>query len=172
MKNKIVYIFICVAAFALSACSSSQESFSFEIKGKEFVLDQPTPGSNTAQFEIGFEEIAAAANAKGLDASKISAVKLEKVELLSKEGQNLNTFESALLQLTTSKANLTEVALLNPIPAGTTNAKLNVAENAEMQKYFTGDKLTVVLDMNAPEGDTLKHSLLLNATFQMSAPKK
>ena len=93
--KKINYIFIFMAIFAFCACSSSQESFSFEIKNKEFTLEQPTPGSNTAQFEVSFDEIAAAANAKGLDASKISAVKLEKAELTSKDGQNLNTFESA-----------------------------------------------------------------------------
>ena len=172
MMKKINYIFICIVVCALYACSASQESFSFEIKNKEFILEQPTPGSNTAQFEVSFDEIAAAANAKGLDASKISAVKLEKAELTSKDGQNLNTFESALLQLTTANAGLTEVAVLNPITAGTTTAKLQIAENPEMQKYFSGDKITVVLDMNAAEGDTLKHTLLLNATFQMSAPKK
>ncbi len=172
MMKKISYIFICMIFCALYSCSSSQESFSFEIKNKEFVLEQPTPGSNTTQFDIAFDEIAAAAAAKGLDASKISAVKLENVELSSKDGQNLNTFESALLQLTTTKATLTEVALLNPIAAGTTTAKLQIPENAEMQKYFSGEKLTVVLDMNAAEGDTLKHTLLLKATFQMSAPKK
>ena len=77
-----------------------------------------------------------------------------------------------MLQLTTANAGLTEVAVLNPIAAGTTTAKLQIAENPEMQKYFSGDKITWFLDMNAAEGDTLKHTLLLNATFQMSAPKK
>lgn len=170
--QKVIYSVIFISVLLFSACSPTQEAFSFEIKGKEFTLDQPSPGSNTAQFELSFEEIKAAAEAKGLDATKISAVKLEKAEILTQGGQNLSAFESALLQLTTPKAGLTEVALLNPIPVGATQATLKIAENPEMKKYFTGENLTVVLDMNASEGDTLKHTILLNATFNISAPKK
>jgi hypothetical protein len=160
------------AVLLLSACSASEETFTYEIKGKEFSIDQPTPGANSAQIEVNFDDIKAAAEAKGLDAAKISKATLEKVELVAKEGQNLNGFESVLLQMTTPKADLSEVAILNPIAAGTTNASLTMAKNAEMSKYFTGEKLTLVLDMNATDGDTLKHDLILNATFQLSAPKK
>lgn len=155
-----------------TACGGAEESFTYEIKGKEFSIEQPTPGPNSAQIEVNFEDIKAAAEAKGLDATKISAAKLEKAEIVAKEGQNLNGFESVLLQMTTPKADLSEVAVLNPIAAGSSSAALKVADKAEVAKYFTGEKLTIVLDLNAPDGDTLKHDLLLNAVFQLTAPKK
>ncbi len=172
MKQFLYTIGLAATLFLVSCGSASVETFTYELKGKGFSVDQPTPGPNSAQIEIPFEEIKAAAEAKGLDASKISVAKLEKAEIAAKEGQNLNGFESVLLQLSTAKANLTEVAVLNPIPSGSSNASLKIAENAEMSKYFTGEKLTIVLDMNAPDGDTLKHNLSLNAIFQLSAPKK
>ncbi|MBX7243402.1 MAG: hypothetical protein K1X92_16805 [Bacteroidia bacterium] len=169
--KKLFYILALTGVLGMSSCSKEQTQVQFELKGKEFVLEQPTPGSNTAQLEVPFEEIKAAVEAKGGDASQISDVKLEKVEIVAKDG-NFDGFESILLQMTTPKANLSEVAVLNPVAKGTSAAQLKTAENAEMKKYFTGENLTVVLDMNSAEGDTLKHVLLLNAVFNLSSAKK
>lgn len=169
--NKFNALFL-LALLSLFSCGKSHESFPLELKAKSFVVSQPTPGSNTAQLELPFEEIKAAAEAKGFDASQISAVKLEKAELTAQDNQNLNGFESVLMQMMTPKAKLTEVAVLNPIPAGSTKVSLGIAEKAEMTEYFKGENINIVLDLNAADGDTLEHKMVLDATFSISAAKK
>ncbi|MFN0202127.1 MAG: hypothetical protein ACKVTZ_11440 [Bacteroidia bacterium] len=170
--KKFIYTIGLASFLFLLGCSEAQESFTFEVKGKDFSIEQPTPGPNSAQVEISFEDIKAAAEAKGLDASKISAAKLEKAEVVAKDGQNLNGFESVLLQMTTETGKMSEVALLNPVPSGSSNATLEIAKNETMATYFKGEKVTLILDLNSPAGDSLKHDMSLNATFQLSAAKK
>lgn len=162
-----------VAAIILSACNKPKlVEFSYDLSNVPLKLEAPvTPGPNSFQAEVvlNLDELFQANKA---DRSRIKDVTIENMELSMLGGRNFNNFENLVVNFFSDKNNMTKLASLSPVPRESTVLKPESTEKADLHKYFSENKLFLIIDANITEMDTLGYEMMMNMKLKFSVAEK
>ncbi len=103
-------------------------------------------GSNTIQGEIttNINEIA---KQHGISVDEFTNARLKSVTLYVDDSTDFDLLSSITMQFASDKTDMIEVALINPVPSGSTSLKLTVAgEQANLVEVLKQEKFTAVAD--------------------------
>ncbi len=147
MKIKLGIAFLSLAALVFAGCGGGT-SHSYQLTEVPISLSGPLmEGPNTAQYEVTINWNAIGPDIKG----NVKEAMLTSASLYKADGSTLDGVTGVVVQLTADDADMEEVAVLNPIPEGTSKATLNMAEKADAEDYFDGDTFYIVVDVTMSE---------------------
>jgi hypothetical protein len=82
----------------------------------------------------------------GLNVEQISAVKITKASIATKDSTGFDKVRNFVLQLTAADAKMERIAVLNPVQKGIKQAELNVSAESELKDNFSQKEITLILD--------------------------
>lgn len=131
----------------LAGCSGKTKTLEHDIS-LSFTCSGPIfEGSNTAapEFRNFMDSLL---KAHGLKAEQVQSVKLISAKLSTEDSAGLDATGSATLSMSTPKAKMQEVAVLNPIAKGSKSISLKTSDERELKEYFSEQNISMVCDLN------------------------
>lgn len=161
MKNVSLVLFALVALF-FGGCKSDEKNQSITLNKIEFALEGPLySGSNPAQhtFKVDLKSLM---GDKYQEGAKIKLASLKTAKIYSLDSttsfENINSFVLSLAS-DNKDVKMKELALLNPVPAGSKSAELKPSATATAEEFFGESQFYIVLDAD------LKNDVDGNLTF-------
>jgi hypothetical protein len=115
----------------------------------EFVSDEMVfEGSNTLQVKHSLH-IAEASGLESLSADQIKKVKLVKATLQTDDSLHFDMLNSVVLQISSDKTEMTQVAFVNPIPDGLDELNMTVSNEKDIADAFKQNEIYVIADVDA-----------------------
>jgi len=148
MKNLSVVFFVAIALF-FGGCKSEEKNQSIALNNIEFSLEGPLySGSNPAQytFKVALKTLLGE-NYKEGATIKSASLKSAKIRSLDSATsmENINSFVLSFAS-DSKDIKMKELALLNPIPAGSKSADLKPSATATAEEFFGETQFYIVLD--------------------------
>lgn len=147
MKNLTFISFISLSALLLLLGSCGErETLSFET-AQSFSFEGPLfEGPESAQASLA-HDLNAFLKEKGIDRKQIKAVQLVEVEVTRDEDYPLELVTDAGLTFAGSGMDMTQVAVLNPVPSDQAAFQLKVSNEAESAPFFKAEDFILLLDI-------------------------
>lgn len=159
-KNWIILIGL---ALLWLGCGGDTRTLSHSVKGQTFELMGPLfAGPNTAQATFS-PDVAATLAAENAGEAELVGVRLRSAILRMPAGQSFAGVEEAVLQLVADDAEMTQAAVLNPVPQDKSEISLTVSEEADLLKIFQQEQAYLVIDLGLAED--LDTSLVVMGDF-------
>jgi len=162
-KTLGVFLISCLSIMYVS-CSGPKEFVSYAIPDTVFELEGPLyEGSNTVQvaYSIDVESILEPFGSK--DAKAIKRVTLKTAQF--KGDFDLSEHITSLVfNLAAENVDMMQIAVLNPLPDGTTEVQLTPSSEAKLVDFFHQKDVFLVLDVNLKHD--MEESLLLHGNFE------
>lgn len=134
-----------MAAVCLYSCAPS-ESGVFTVK-KSFLLEGPLfEGPNSGQSSLA-DEFTAWLTDQGIAAEEVKEVKLVEVTLGALSNPSDGLVTDAGLTFAGGDLEMTQVAVLNPVPSSAEGAKLKTSAEANITSFFGLEAFIVLLDL-------------------------
>jgi hypothetical protein len=131
----------------LAGCAGKTKTLEHEIS-LPFTCSGPIfEGSNTAAPEFkNFMDSLLKAN--GLKAEQVQSVKLVSATMSTEDSSGFDATGTATVSMSTPKAKMQEVAVLNPIAKGSKSITLKTSDERELREYFSEQNISMVCDLN------------------------
>ncbi|GAB1447372.1 hypothetical protein MASR2M44_03650 [Bacteroidota bacterium] len=143
--KKISFLLFAASILLLGACKNETKKITYTLDNLQFNLEGPLfEGPNTAQVPVQLD-LAKITGIPKANGSQIKSVKLVGCEINAPEGQNFNPVSNVVLQLAADKVDMTEIALLNPIPQSSQSIAPQPKAN-ELSSFFQQGNIIVLLD--------------------------
>lgn len=161
MKNLSVVLFVAFALF-FGGCKSEEKNQSIALNNIEFSLEGPLySGSNPAQYTFKVDlKTLLGENYKEGATIKSASLKSAKIRSLD-SATSLENINSFVLSFASDNKDIKmkELALLNPVPAGSKSAELKPSATATAEEFFGETQFYIVLDAD------LKNDIEANLSF-------
>jgi hypothetical protein len=146
---KRFYSGIALAIILIAAgCASEGTTHSYSLTAVPILVSGPLmEGPNTAQYEVKMDWTSIGDEVKG----NIKDARLTDAALYKEDGSALQGVSGVVVQLTADDADMEEVAVLNPVPEGSSRIDLQMAAEADAEDYFEGDAFFIVVDVTMTE---------------------
>jgi len=161
MKNLSVVLFVAITLF-FGGCKSEEKNQSIALNNIEFSLEGPLySGSNPAQYTFKVDlKTLLGENYKEGATIKSASLKSAKIRSLDSATsmENINSFVLSFAS-DSKEIKMKELALLNPVPAGSKSADLKPSATATAEEFFGETQFYIVLDAD------LKNDVEANLAF-------
>lgn len=138
-------VILIILAMCLAACGE-RETLTFEAE-RSFTFEGPLfEGPESAQASLA-EAFNAFLNENAIERSQIKAVQLVEAEVTRDDAYPLDLVTDAGLTFAGSGMDMTQVAVLNPVPSDNASFKLNVSAEAKAAPFFKADDFILLLDL-------------------------
>ena len=139
IMKKLIWSAALVLSMGLWSCSGSGEHQDYTLENVEFTVSGPIyEGSETAQYEVQLDE-------KLL--GQVSGASLKSVHVHADDSAGLSMLGSVAFSMVGEKADMSGMAVLNPVPAGVSEADLQVSTEADPSVYFKEGKFYLVMEL-------------------------
>lgn len=133
--------------------SSCGNISTLEYKTAPVILTAEGPlfeGSNTAQGTVAGADLQAFLGKSGFNGASIKSARLVSAQIFAEsDTMNLDNISGITLQLAAPNVDMQQLAVLNPLPAGTGKVSLRVAaEQEKVSSLLQQPDLTCVADIN------------------------
>ncbi len=147
MKLRLILPSIVTFAMLLAIASCGErETLTFETE-LDFTFSGPLfEGPESAQASIA-GDLNDFLKAKSIRREQIRSVQLTEVEVTRDEAYPLELVTDAGLTFAGSGMDMTQVAVLNPVPSDNASFKLNVSAEAKAAPFFKADDFILLLDL-------------------------
>lgn len=146
--KKIIFALLGLVALLNTACNGGGEKTSFTMKDVAFELSGPLyEGSNPGQYIVQVD-LKAILGDKYHDGVKITGATLKNATIKAADSSNFDGISSFVLSIASDNADLKmkELAVLNPVPAGSKQVELKPAEEISADDYFGEKQFYVIVD--------------------------
>lgn len=132
----------------MTACGGGGDKTTYSLKDVEFTLSGPLfEGPNPAQYTV-------AVDLKGIlgdrykEGVRISGASLKSAHIRSVDSANFDGVGSFVVSLASDNPDLKmkELAFLNPVKPGTTDAVLSVSNEVTAEEYFAEKQFYIIVD--------------------------
>lgn len=146
----------------MTACGGGGEKTTYSLHDVTFTLEGPLfEGPNPAQYTVAvnLKDILGAAYKDGV---KVTSATLKSAHIHSVDSANFDGVGSFVVSLASDNPELQmkELAFLNPVKSGTTDAVLSVSNEVKAEEYFAEKQFYLVVDAS------LLKDLESNLTFK------
>lgn len=139
IMKKLIWSAALVLSMGLWSCSGSGEHQDYTLENVEFTVSGPIyEGSETAQYEVQLDE-------KLL--GQVSGASLKSVHVHADDSAGLSMLGSVAFSMVGEKADMSGMAVLNPVPAGVSETDLQVSTEADPSVYFKEGKFYLVMEL-------------------------
>ncbi len=151
MKNW--WIIPLLTVLLLSGCSPETRSISYEAPAQTFILEGPLfmgPNPSQVTFNPNMSD-ALSSNNSSMEA--LEQVQLQKAMFRTTDGRSFDELgvQGIVFQMVTDNADMVQVAVINPIPAGQSEVSLGVSTEAEIGEIFQSESIYLVADFDLAE---------------------
>lgn len=137
--NKMLSLVAAVLSIGLWSCSGSGDHQDYTLNDVSFTVAGPVfEGSETAQYEVQLDEALM---------GHVNAATLKSVHIHSDDSAGLSSLGSVAFSMVGNEADMTGMAVLNPVPAGSNEADLQVSKEADPSVYFKEGKFFLVMEL-------------------------
>ncbi len=146
--KKIIFAFLSVIALFNMGCNKGGEKTTFTMKDIAFTLSGPLyEGSNPGQYIVQVD-LKTILGDKFHNGAKITGATLKNATIKALDSGNFNDISSFVLSIASDNADLKmkELAVLNPVPAGSKQVVLKAAEEISVDDYFGEKQFYVIVD--------------------------
>lgn len=168
-----IYTYVPAVCLLLLLCSCVREKVvvPYEINSIEFISDDMVfEGSNTLQVSYKLS-LAEALGMETLTDDQIKKVKLVKATLVTEDSLHFNTMNSIVLNISSEKTDMTQVAVVNPIPENMDQLNMTVAEEQEIADAFKQKNIYLIADTDMKQDLTRPVRFKVNLTFELTIKK-
>jgi hypothetical protein len=165
---KQLALFLAAALFLSIGCNTSTKTSTYTLSAAAFESAGPYfEGANTFTFSHAIDP-GLLADSAGFSKERIASVRLLSAEISPAPGQSLDLFRSFSLALMGNASESLTAAVLNPLPANASQAKLGVSAESDLKAFFKEGTFYLVLDadLKADHEETL--TLLGNLVFEIT----
>ena len=132
----------------MTACGGGGDKTTYSLKDVEFTLSGPLfEGPNPAQYTVSVDlkEILGDRYKEGVE---ISGASLKSAHIRSVDSANFDGVGSFVVSLASDNTDLKmkELAFLNPVKPGTTDAVLSVSNEVTAEEYFAEKQFYLIVD--------------------------
>ena len=139
IMKKLIWSAALILSMGLWSCSGSGEHQDYTLENVEFTVSGPIyEGSETAQYEVQLDE-------KLL--GQVSGASLKSVHVHADDSAGLSMLGSVAFSMVGEKADMSGMAVLNPVPAGVSETDLQVSTEADPSVYFKEGKFYLVMEL-------------------------
>lgn len=143
---------IATLAFLFTYCGGPTEKVTYTVKDAEIIMEGPLfEGPNSAYLTHEVDISSITSDTLPVSADNIKGARLVSATLYADDSMTFDAWSSATLQLTADEADMEEIAVLNPIPAGATSIQLKASEEAEVDDFFELSSFIFVIDGSLKE---------------------
>jgi hypothetical protein len=148
MMKKLLQFTAALALTLMTACGGGGDKTTYSLKDVEFTLSGPLfEGPNPAQYTVSVDlkEILGDRYKEGV---KISDASLKSAHIRSVDSANFDGVGSFVVSLASDNPELKmkELAFLNPVKPGTTDAVLSVSNEVTAEEYFAEKQFYLIVD--------------------------
>ena len=146
---KRIYSVLALVIFLIAAgCAGEGTTHSYSMTAVPILVSGPLmEGPNTAQYEVKIDWASIGNEVKG----NIKDARLTDAALYKEDGSALQGVSGVVVQLTADDADMETVAVLNPVPEGSSRIDLQMSAEADAEDYFEGDTFFIVVDVTMTE---------------------
>lgn len=153
----------------LMACGE-RETLTFETV-REFEFEGPLfEGPESAQASIA-DDLNAFLKSNDIERKQIKSVKLAEVEVTRDDAYEAELVTDAGLTFAGSGMDMTQVAVLNPVPSDQKAFKLNVSSEAEAAPFFKAEDFILLLDIGFGDDVDEDYSATARMRFEITIKK-
>ncbi len=164
-------LFLFTIAFFMNGCVREKAVITYEINDVEFVSeDMVFEGSNTLQLSHTMQ-LAAAAGLEQLAEDQIKKVKLVKATLQNEDSLHFDNMNSIVLQLSSDKTEMTQIAVVNPVPQGLDELNMTVAAEADVADAFKQPTIYLIADADVKNDTSVPVRFKASLTFEVTIKK-
>lgn len=161
--KKLLWSLALVLTLGMWSCSGSGEHQDYTLENVEFTVSGPVfEGSETAQYEVQLDE-------KLL--GKVGGASLKSVHVHAGDSAGLSMLGSVAFSMVGEKADMSGMAVLNPVPAGASEADLQVSTEADPSVYFKEGKFYLVMELGINQDLDQDVTLLGDFVFDLEIKK-
>jgi hypothetical protein len=163
--------FLLSTALLWSGCVREKAFFTYEITDLEFVSDDMVfEGSNTLQ-QTHTLKLAAAAGLEQLTEDQIKKVKLTKAILTTDDSLHFDILNSIVLQLSSDNTEMTQLAVVNPIPEGLDQLNMTIAAESDVADAFKQNTIYLIADADVKNDSNTPIRFKASLTFEVTIKK-
>ncbi len=147
MNRAVRLLFAAVAVF-MASCGGGGEKTTYQMKDVEFTLAGPLfEGANPVQYTVQVD-LKAILGDKYLEGMKITGATLKNATLKAADSANFDGVSSFVLSLASDNKdlNMKELAVLNPVKAGSSSVVLAPSTEATAGEFFGEKQFYIVVD--------------------------
>lgn len=171
MKLRLILPFVVTFAMLLTIVSCGErETLTFETE-LDFTFSGPLfEGPESAQASIA-GDLNDFLKANSIRREQIRSVQLVEVEVMRDEAYPLELVTDAGLTFAGSGMDMTQVAVLNPVPSDQAAFQLKVSNEAESAPFFKADDFILLLDIGFGEDVEDDYSAAARMRFEITIKK-
>jgi len=163
---KILNLTYLLPVLFLAACGGKTKSLEHEVVLNLNCSGPILEGSNTAAPEFkNFMDSLLKAN--GFKAEQLQSVKLVAASLTTEDSAGFDVATTATMSMLTPKADIQEVAVLNPLPKGSKSITLKTSDERELRDYFSEQYISMVCDLNCAQDREADFNMKGNFRFRV-----
>lgn len=139
-----------LALLILWGCSAETRSVPYEAPTQTFSLEGPLfSGPNPAQVEFS-PNLSSVLSENNSSMEALEQVKLKSATFRTPDGRAFSDFgvQGIVFQMVTDAADMVQVAVVNPIPAGQSEVSLTISDEAELDEIFNSSPIYLVADFD------------------------
>lgn len=164
--RKLTFVWITAVALFLAGCQGSSSTKTYTLENLEFDIEGPLfEGPNSGQNEIRVDLSKVMENAT--DVSAIKGARLVSCTIKAAEASVFDQISSFVLQLTGENVDMTEIAVLNPLPAGSAQVQLQPSTEADLKDFFKQKSFIVLIDASLKQDMDANLKFTADLTFEL-----
>ncbi|MFZ9754547.1 MAG: hypothetical protein ACO3DK_00775 [Bacteroidia bacterium] len=161
--KKMMWVVAMALSIGLWSCSESGEHQDYTLDNVNFIVSGPIyEGSETAQYEIVLDE-----SLRG----KVVGAKLKSARIHASDSAGLSMLGSVAFSMVGNKADMGGMAVLNPVPSGSSEADLSVSAEADPTVYFEEGRFYLVMELGINQDWDADLSVLGDFVFDLEVKK-
>ena len=164
MKKRNLSLLLFSLFLFLAACNIENEIKVYRIENIDFTLEGPLfEGANSGQYEhvVDLNQLFDNAQSSG----NIKEAKLISCQIVSSDSSDFRNISSFVLQLTAEKADMIEIAVLNPVSGGKV-ANLKSSEK-DIGVFFNQNKFILLIDASLKKDQEENLKFKANLVFEV-----
>jgi len=146
--KKLIRITAALALTLMSACGGGGEKTTYSLKDVAFTLEGPLfEGPNPAQYTVAVD-LKAILGDRYAEGVKVTGASLKSAHIRAVDSANFDGVGSFVVSLASDNPDLQmkELAFLNPVKPGTSDAVLSVSNEVTAEEYFAEKQFYLVVD--------------------------
>jgi hypothetical protein len=159
-----------LVSFLMVSCGGNQKTKTYSLNDIEFVYEGPLfEGSNPAQY-IAKVDLKAIFKEDFKEGMSIEKVVLKKADVIASDASMYDGISSLVLSLSADnpEIKMQELAVLNPVEKGITQAVLKPSLKADAADFFSEKQFYIVLDATLSKDIEMGLNLKGNFEFELS----
>lgn len=163
-----LFLLLAIVSFLITACSGKRVETTYTIQGVELVMEGPLfEGPNSANI-THMVDLSQLPDSLGVTPENIKGATLTTAVFYVADTSNFDLVSDFRLTLTADGAEMTEVAILSPVAAGTNRVALQVSEEADLRDFFRLPEFIILVDAGLKEDLYDNYYLSADLTFTLS----